>query len=1152
MATTLDSMTDSTADTAGSTVRSSRRRWKLWLLLGMSVGVLWMAPHALSLPQVRRQLLQWSLPAIAGQISIESVDADWVKALSVGPVQIESSSGETLLSWESLTTDRSLWQLIAAPDRPGVIHLERPKINLSWPLPGVEWERLVAALPGSEGESRSVVELVVNEADILLTVDESPLRLHPFSGTISIDQTAELPLKLNGTVTLTGDRPGSIAGRIELVHDLDNPLPAQLDLQLEADQFDLESLAALVRQIDPAVHLAGRVNGSTSVLWNDVESTRTTGSVNLRIDGFSLHTPLQHTGEVQFDQLVCRGELERLSDMLQVRDGELRCDAALVECSGKIPLAGSRGLAWEVLEFAEGQVKFESDLARLLECVPGLVVMKDQMRLTAGQLNGRIVSQRDAEGNRQWLANCRMSDLTATHPEKQIVWKDPLEANLSLRLGERGVMIDQLECRSEFLQCRGEGTRDEFTVDLTCDLARLSAELSEFMDLSGMELTGALVGRVGYRLSDGSSDRPSDRFFATSRIEELSIGRDGRVIWNEPDLQFSLVAVGDLAVRRIDSAQARLTDSQFRIDARSTEPMFYDELFRGGRVEIDAAGDLASIDERLRRLDPAWPVRTAGKLSIQADLLRTSDEWRLQTRQALIDGLLVSGDGLRISESQVAVKLDLRLNSKTQAWSVPTLLVSGDAGSLDVTDMLISLDQSQPSLSGRCRVRGDVGRLSQWFDSGNESTTWDGLLVGAIEFRSARKRSYLQGDLRLDHLARTRFVPGTRTTEVQRFDQVQATARLDYDWVQDSLLCETLEITGLPAQLHLQGRVDRLQTDRVARLDGRVDYRWSELLSFLGIDAGTVSVRGKRSESLSLMGPLIWDENGMSDRLQGSATLGWDQAAIGGLQLGALASRWDIDRRLIRSSRIQLPIGTGSIDLEPALMQRGPSWFLLQARPTRLNRIALTQDLCSEWIRFAAPLVADATQIEGELSAEVRELVVPLEQPGAARMQGTLFIHGAEMRAAPLLREYFGLAARLRQVLRGAGASTDDADGVPVDLARLPEQQVVVSMQDGVIQHQGLTAIIQGLEIKTSGAVTVDERMQLVAEVTIPARWVQKQRHLSRLAGQVLRIPITGTLSRPTIDSRAIASLAQQLARGSVESAIEGEVDRQLRKLFDR
>jgi hypothetical protein len=91
---------------------------------------------------------------------------------------------------------------------------------------------------------------------------------------------------------------------------------------------------------------------------------------------------------------------------------------------------------------------------------------------------------------------------------------------------------------------------------------------------------------------------------------------------------------------------------------------------------------------------------------------------------------------------------------------------------------------------------------------------------------------------------------------------------------------------------------------------------------------------------------------------------------------------------------------------------------------------------------------------------------------------------------------------------------------------------------------------IGDVTIRSQGSVGFDETISLTLNVPIPDAWIGNQPLLAGLKGQTLQVPITGTLTRPQMDQRAIAGLSQQLLQGAAQQAIGGELNKALDRLF--
>ncbi len=93
---------------------------------------------------------------------------------------------------------------------------------------------------------------------------------------------------------------------------------------------------------------------------------------------------------------------------------------------------------------------------------------------------------------------------------------------------------------------------------------------------------------------------------------------------------------------------------------------------------------------------------------------------------------------------------------------------------------------------------------------------------------------------------------------------------------------------------------------------------------------------------------------------------------------------------------------------------------------------------------------------------------------------------------------------------------------------------------------------VDGLTITTSGSVGLDETLDLTAELQLPKNWLGSGTIGQLLGGKPLRIPITGTFTRPRVDPSIMQNLGGQAAGNAANNLIQKQLDRGLNKLFDK
>jgi hypothetical protein len=104
---------------------------------------------------------------------------------------------------------------------------------------------------------------------------------------------------------------------------------------------------------------------------------------------------------------------------------------------------------------------------------------------------------------------------------------------------------------------------------------------------------------------------------------------------------------------------------------------------------------------------------------------------------------------------------------------------------------------------------------------------------------------------------------------------------------------------------------------------------------------------------------------------------------------------------------------------------------------------------------------------------------------------------------------------------------------------QLPEQALPFEMAGGRIYHRDLQVAAKDVVIRTRGSVGVDQTLDLLAEVPVQDRWVEREPLLAGFRGQTLQIPMSGTLTSPRLDRRGVENFTKQLLGGAAQKLLE-------------
>ena len=149
-------------------------------------------------------------------------------------------------------------------------------------------------------------------------------------------------------------------------------------------------------------------------------------------------------------------------------------------------------------------------------------------------------------------------------------------------------------------------------------------------------------------------------------------------------------------------------------------------------------------------------------------------------------------------------------------------------------------------------------------------------------------------------------------------------------------------------------------------------------------------------------------------------------------------------------------------------------------------------------------------------------------------MKGRITIHHATVSPGPV----FGEIARLLGTNNVAMTVTKDT-------------VVPIQVENGAVHHQNFAVQIGGSTVITSGSVGFDGQLNLIADVAIPAGLLKSSPLAAKaLSGKRVKVPITGTLSKPMIDPRLLQAAIGKLAQDAGKDIGRELLNKELQKLF--
>ncbi|MGB6042543.1 MAG: hypothetical protein WBF93_05235, partial [Pirellulales bacterium] len=287
-------------------------------------------------------------------------------------------------------------------------------------------------------------------------------------------------------------------------------------------------------------------------------------------------------------------------------------------------------------------------------------------------------------------------------------------------------------------------------------------------------------------------------------------------------------------------------------------------------------------------------------------------------------------------------------------------------------------------------------------------------------------------------------------------------------------------------------------------------------------------------------------------QLIAEASVGWDRLEAYGLVLGASEAHGVLEHGIVQFKPIRTTLNGGQLDLSSALrLQERNSVLTVDAGPV-VKSSRISPEVCQSWLQYIAPLLANSTRAEGEFSLDLHRAAIPVNAPQNSDIAGVVTIHSAQVSPGPMAEQLVAIARQIETVMK-RGSLNGSGGGRSTELI-LKTQRVAFVVVDQTVSHNGFQVEIGDVLIETSGVVGMEGSLQVIAEVPIRDSWVERDRYLASLKGQTLKFPITGTISRPKVDNRALTDIARQMAAsaagGLLDDAINKGVQKGLGDLF--
>jgi hypothetical protein len=1126
----------------------------------LTVGVLLVGAYFAPLIIANTPLGQWAVQSalkLDGTVSLGSTSLGWFSGVAVENLEIRDASGDALLTVESLRTDKPLIGLLLDLSDLGQVHVDRPVVHVVARERDSNLEQAFASLLASPDGSRVAAQLEITDGTIL--IDDVPasrqFRIESLAVTCAISQVDEtVALTVSGALS-DNKEPGSFKIDLQTRGSAQNETAlanGKIDCQLSA--LPLELLQPLLRRSVEQGQLAGRLTTRLGGAWGEMaEGGESSVSGDVLATQFVFSAAALGADRIELERLEMPCRIAQNGDRVQIEKLAINCSLGTIALSGSAKMsdlsAANRisALAHENYEF-----KGNIDLTELARMLPTTLRLREGTEITSGHV-ALVLSSRQQAAGMTWTGRVDASHLEAHENGRKLVWENPLAIEFATHETSAGLVVDQAQCTSSFLQVNAAGSIDDLTASAKFDLAQLVTQLRQFSDLNQLQLAGQGQAQLAWKRA------ADDQFTAEAAFQARGfqlIAAKSRP-WKEDNLVAKLDVSGLLSqqtVKRVDRAQLTVSAGTERLEATLTEAIS-DPAVIAWPVQCSWRGQLASWAPRLESCLGLTGWDLGGGGGIQATLNCSPKAVDIQLAKAQFDQFQVAGGGWHVSEPSIAVTVEGRWDlAKTHIDVAQGKLTAGSTTALVNHAALQGSAAGWTLDGGTAQIAAELANLYRWRHDPRTPSSWRiaGKLAGDanLKYESGIMTGRIGGtvdQLQVADLARS---AAPDAAAVWREPRITFAASGNYQTASQQLQLDKAEIAANALRCDVSGAIATSAQGGNLDLKGTVQYDWEQLAPLWQPFVGpNVQVAGRQTRPFALRGRLSGDPLSSEPwrQITGEASVGWAGMFVDGVGVGPGEIAAQLGDGQLRVQPIDIQVGEGRLTVAPLVrLSPAPAELLLGGGPL-LTDIHLSPDLCARGLKFMAPILADSTVADGRFSIVMDGGRIPLSNPRAGDASGRMALK-AQAKPGPLAEQFVFLLNELTTILRqGVPLKLNEQSGAVLSI---DDANIEFRLVNGRVYHRGLTFMAGTTPITTRGSVGFDESLSMVAEVPIRAKLLGIDLSLGTLEGASVQIPIEGTLANPKLDRHILDQLAGKLLQNATKGVLINEVNKTLEKLF--
>ena len=1158
------------------------------------------APTVLSRSGLAAKLLSNSLSNHRFVVQVSSLEVGWGHPTKVSELSVKSVAGDQVLIGE-LTCDLSLFSYLTwDADRPVTIYARQASLTTTIEDGEVTLIREINRL-GSD--QKSSPEFIGN-----LKIEELNLMLHDRSTEQDWDinkanadasfMKDQYTLSLEGVLSNPHDQTGSFNLNLDFDTSQSNqtmeaksPIPSWT-VDLELDSFPVTFANLLTSHlIQDTIQIpefcAGDATGRLTITHH-TQGNSEVSFQDLQLRQYEVCNPSGQRWSQQLSETS--GSLWFLADRLTAKQFSISTDFGNAVFDGEAPLVLSTTTPEHSLSDYISQINgtavVDVDLPSFSQSMPDVLPLNSGVKLNSGRAHGTIESLRTADSNTLILHGL-LDHSEATTKSGEIISFDPNEFEVTLKRGPEGFLIRDMKWESEFGFATGSGDLHQGKAEFSISLSKISQRLNQVFDLQQSSLQGTAQGSLEWTVSEEKEWSLDGSFSA----KEVIIDIDNMPRFHQSQALGEAHATGywsTAGIEKLNTLDIRYQCDDLSLHCDLSEPTIVSK----SESELDLAwliqGEVTSL-QGLAEMYPETDIDAVeGRYKANGNAILSREHLIIPKCSINVSDALITIENICFRQPLIQIELKSGYSWKTQGWTIHDLTLSSHCMSArasgqkveNVVDYEIQwrvlIDRLLASISDDANwhatssSRVQNASATRQFVAISETFLMRGDAEGSLIAKHEPDASQYEVDFTIKDLAipyhrsgleqnlgdPSRQAPSAnpildtaRSGEgIWTEPQLRAIAILRTSDRDQSITIDQLDLSTNWIKTSLKGSINQRDQKETLKLSGQNEWNHSalsqQLASLLPFE---LKLHGTHSSPVSIDG--VVTQNELASWTV-TTDLGWDSASIAGIAIHSASIPLVASQETIRFLETNLQAGNGSLTIGGSIYQANNQTWIDLTPTSVAQKIDISPEMSSQWLRYITPVLADATQINGQLGIKVNEARININDSTQTRIRGQLEFDEVRLVAGPLMNQLIQTTERLRLAGQNVGPMANPADSST--LVKIPTQTVDFTVANRIAAHERLRLNIDRAQLLSTGQVDFDGNLGLTAMLPLDPRWLGQD--LQRLSGQTLQLPIKGTLERPYLDASNLQSIITQLGvqviQDNAESFIEEQINRSLNKLF--